>query len=655
MAKKDVLLKSRLKSGERLLHEEKFAEAKLVFEKILTSNRQNAQVLATLGAITGRLGLLDESVQYSQKALNLGMRDPGILSNIGNGLVQLGRPEEAVTYLEEALSINPGEVLAYVNITQACTRLGRHEEAQEYYDKAMNLSLENEVLYNNYAQFCQSQGLPEKAIEHYNKSINIKPNYQSAISNRAKLYFQLGDFNNAIKDYSRLKDLNSDSASAYVGLGDSYNAMGYIRDGIQNFLQAEKLGDDSIELQIRIATALNNIGNTAESEKHYRNALDINPDHADAIAGLSFLCMKKGEHDEAWDLIEDSFSRRRVTAVMLMVLAYLCKRHDCCVEVQELIEEALASIDLAVQERITLLFSVAKLYDESADYDTAFSRYQQANELKDAEFDADSTKAHFDKLTGFFTKEELSRIPRAANHSELPVFIVGMPRSGTSLTEQILSSHSQIGGAGELRDIKDFADPLGYGLDGTPPTYDLSVNKINSMSEEYLDTLTRSFPDAKRIIDKAPLNALHLGLISLLFPGARIIHCVRNPIDTCLSCYFQDFVGNYRFAYSLEYLANFYGMYRKLVEHWQATLDISIFELRYEDLVAEPEATTRDLVKFCGLEWEENCLHFYKTKREVHTASFAQVREPLYTKSVARYKNYEKHLGILLDNIAEKS
>ena len=246
----------------------------------------------------------------------------------------------------------------------------------------------------------------------------------------------------------------------------------------------------------------------------------------------------------------------------------------------------------------------------------------------------------------------MARLPRARVHSDRPVFIVGMVRSGTTLVEQILSSHPDVYGAGELPDITEITRAL-PGFLGTGDRYPECLPKLTPeaadvMARRYLDRLTQIAPKARRVTDKLPGNFMYLGLIEFLFPGARIIHCMRDPVDTCLSAYFQDFSNNHPYAYDLSNLGAFYRGYLKLMAHWRKVIHLPLLEIKYEDLISDQERVTRSLVEFCGLEWDNRCLQFHETKRFVGTASHDQVNRPLYRESIQRWKNYERHLEPLL-------
>ena len=257
----------------------------------------------------------------------------------------------------------------------------------------------------------------------------------------------------------------------------------------------------------------------------------------------------------------------------------------------------------------------------------------------------------FDKIIEFFCEEKLSALPRSDNQSQTPVFIVGMPRSGTTLVEQILDSHSQVFGAGELTltENTDVALCTRTGQRKNYPLYlsDTTQQMLNDAANRHLEKLKALAPDAARVLDKMPHNFRYLGLIELLFPRARVIQCARDPLDTCLSIYSHDFNGMHGYSTDLAWLGQYFLEYQALMDHWIQVLTIPILVVNYEDIVVDQERMTRKLVEFCGLPWEEQCLHFYRNKRSVNTFSYDQVRRPIYNKSVARWRHYEGYLGPL--------
>jgi tetratricopeptide (TPR) repeat protein len=333
--------------------------------------------------------------------------------------------------------------------------------------------------------------------------------------------------------------------------------------------------------------------------------------------------------------------------------ASLGNRDDAIV----LLEKSLTQSDLTQRERQQIHSVLGKLYDKSGAFDKAFENYRKSNALKQGLFDLQNHIRFIDKLISVHSKEFMASASRADTSTDLPVFIVGMPRSGTSLVEQILASHPAVFGAGELDDIRQISVALPSLLGVSSPYPEClernNPHSLNKMVDRYVDRLREFSNNAAHITDKMPLNYLYLGLIDLLFPSARVIHIVRNPLDTCLSCYFQEFTTTNSYAYDLESLGAYYKQYERIMEHWKNVLKIRMLEVKYEELVDDQENISRQIIDFCGLDWDDRVLRFYETKRSVATPSFDQVRQPMYRNSIERWKNYERHLGPLIATIRD--
>jgi tetratricopeptide (TPR) repeat protein len=322
----------------------------------------------------------------------------------------------------------------------------------------------------------------------------------------------------------------------------------------------------------------------------------------------------------------------------------------------EVVRAAIEDIQDGDQSKVGPMFVLAKLLEKSKCYNEAFEAYTHANKLKYMPHSAPSRSRDIQSMLGAWSQQRVDGLPRVQVASEQPVFIVGMPRSGTSLVEQILAALDGLAGAGELdsvpQAVRGVMSPLGIGTTDllTAPQI-LTQGVVESLSHKVLEEMRGAAPasaDASRITDKNPLNVFHLGLIAAMFPGARVIHCVRDPIDTCLSCYFQNFGSALSFAYDLQNIGLYYNDYRRTIAHWKNVLDLQIYDVVYEELVADPEPNMRALVDFVGLEWDERCLEFHKTDRVTVTASNDQVRRPMYQSSVKKWERYASRLAPLL-------
>jgi len=303
-----------------------------------------------------------------------------------------------------------------------------------------------------------------------------------------------------------------------------------------------------------------------------------------------------------------------------------------------------------VEGRSRLGFALGKAYEDLADDQKAFSFITEANRLKRSTYTYSTSDdaAFFSRIAASFDASLFTGLAHAGCVDERSVFIVGMPRSGTSLVEQILSSHPQVFGAGELTDLGRVIETLCQDRGGYPAAVSrLQPGDLAVSGQAYVDQVRERAPDARRIIDKMPQNFLYVGMIRLLLPNARVIHCQREPMDTCFSIFKHGFLNLHSYAYDQQELGSYYWLYQQLMAHWRDVLPGFMYELNYEALVANQELETHRLLEYCGLSWDDACLSFHKTERVVRTASTTQVRRPIYTDSVKRWKRFEEGLAPL--------
>ncbi len=407
------------------------------------------------------------------------------------------------------------------------------------------------------------------------------------------------------------------------------------------------------EAYYNIGTIYLSQGRFAESLEAFRQAQQIEPDNPRLIAAEAGVYEKQGDLEAAYARIKPLLDAGVESPDIAMVLSPLCQRMDCREQAIALLEKLVARRDVVenYDAIVPLNFELARLLDAAGDYDRAFRHFKQGNDLSRAVFDPDRHAGFVDEIMATFTRDFMRNAPRARLAADHLIFIVGMPRSGTTLIEQILASHPQVYGCGELPDVGRLANSLPV-AEGASRPYPRGVILLDEaactgLAQRYLQRVEDLSGGANRVTDKMPQNFQLLGLIAMLFPGAKVIHSLRDPMDTCLSCYFQNFrfqdtiLG---FSADLGHLGQYYKQYQRLMAHWRATLDIPLLDVGYEELVAEQEAVTRRMLEFCGLPWDEQCLKFYKSKRATTTASYNQVRQPVYRKSVQRWKHYESYL-----------
>jgi tetratricopeptide (TPR) repeat protein len=439
-----------------------------------------------------------------------------------------------------------------------------------------------------------------------------------SLSKQGIQFLNAGDLSRAQQCFAEAVKANPSNAHFWNLLGITTARQGDYNSALEMMKKALSLNDNSAEIHHNVGPMYRVLGDFESAEKHYRRSVELKPDYAEAYFNL--VSVKRFKSDDP---------------------------------VIPVIEQMLAEGKLKEDEQCFLRFAAGKIFNDVGRYDDAFENYRRGNDLRGLEFDTAKHIAWIDRIIASFSKELLERRKEDGNSAASPIFIVGMPRSGTTLLEQILSSHPDVEGAGELRDLTSIAGTISqHHPDKTEfPAYIDTVPSqiIAGFGDAYAKRVGGLFPNAKQIVDKMPHNFQFMGLISLMLPNAKIIHAKRNPLDTCLSCYFQRFRSSQEFSYKLEHLGLYFQQYERLMQHWTDVLPIPYYTAEYEELVENPESKVRELLEFCGLEWHDNCLDFHQTKRPVTTASNHQVRQPVYKTSVDRWRRYENHIQPLMD------
>lgn len=434
---------------------------------------------------------------------------------------------------------------------------------------------------------------------------------------------------------------------------------GNLQDAEAACRRALSISSASGELHRTLGRIVHDQHRVDEAVAHFEEAVRLNPTNPD---GLTDLALSLGEQGRMSEALAAAGRALEIAPNHLGALYHLTQMKAFSAGDPDLLAlEKLAGEENAVSEESThfLYFALAKAYEDVGDYDRAFTYLEQANTLrrKQVKYNVEEDIRVMDETAQVFTDALLSSLGSVGSESELPILIVGMPRSGTTLVEQILASHPAVHGAGELELLRQLAVAVGVlneeGAVFPAGALHLGADDFRRLGEGYVGRLQALAPDATRITDKLPFNFLYLGMARLMLPRASIIHCVRDPIDTCLSCYKSNF-ATVPVSFDLEDLGRYYRAYEKLMAHWSRTLPPgSILEVNYERLVDDVEQGARQIISHCGLEWDDRCLDFHSTKRVVQTWSFAQVRRPIYRNAIGRWRRYENHLGPLVAGLSQ--
>ena len=486
-----------------------------------------------------------------------------------------------------------------------------------------------------------------EAISLYEEIVRLDPDSPQARYDLGVACLRVGRLAEAVASLERAVELNPGFDSALSCLASAFLRQGCESEALLAYRRLSRTADDPLARRHFSAVALGMEGKHEEAEQELRRLIDLAPELAQSRVLLGELLSERGEFEEAARHLTEAIEAFPPAFEHLTAVKRMTESDRPLLERMRVLAEG-PSRDVTL--RVRLQFALGKAFDDLGDYAEAMRQYDSANRLKamSARLDRSALAAKYDNVISRFTAETLERarrsLPRPANTGDdLPVFIVGMPRSGTTLIEQILSSHPAVAAGGELT---FWVDQLrGWGASGMSS---LTAGALNKAAEDYRAELRKIGPKALRVTDKRLWNFELLWLIRLALPDARIIHCRRHPVDTCLSIFFANFSAREDYAWDRGDLAFFYRQYERLMDHWRGALPAGRFtEVQYETLIADREAETRRLVAFCGLDWDDACLKPERNGRVVKTASLWQARQPVYQTSVERWRRYEPWLGEL--------
>ncbi|MFI4868008.1 MAG: sulfotransferase [Steroidobacterales bacterium] len=492
-----------------------------------------------------------------------------------------------------------------------------------------------------------ARGAYDEAVTHYQELVRLVPARADLLNQLGAVLCKRGRYKEAEEYFRKAIGRKPKCAEALGNLGAVQLWRGQFAEAEKSLRRALKLEPDNVDQRSNLGLTLIYPGRLGDATAQFQKVLKLAPRHASALHGMGLVAGLEGRFDDAAAMFQRAL---KVAPKMPHAWAALISLRKAKSSDRSWLERAqeIAASGIAPLEEAGLRFAIGKYFDDVEQFERAFRSYQRANQLLKTvaeDYDPGARTRLVDDLIRVYTRQTIASAKAGASASMKPVFVVGMPRSGTSLAEQIIASHPAAAGAGELQFWHDAVrryetvirrEPLGEAI-------------RKELSEGYLRALTGHGVDAVRVVDKAPVNADYLGVIHSVFPNARIIYLRRDPIDTCLSCYFQQFSPSLTFTMDLHDLAHYYRQHQRLMAHWRATLaPDAILEVPYAGLIADQEGWSRKLLEFIGLDWDQRCLDFHRTERSVVTASFWQVRQKIYADSVQRWRNYRKFIGPLL-------
>jgi tetratricopeptide (TPR) repeat protein len=568
-----------------------------------------------------------------------------------------GKLDEAVAHYRRALDLKPDYADAHNNMGNALREQGRLNEAIACFRRALDLKPDYPDAHNNMGTALRKQGRLNEAVACYRQALVLKPDFAEAQNNLGNALKDQGKLDEAVTCYRQALVLKPDYPEAHNNLGAALMAQGKLDEAVTCYRQALVLKPDYPEAHNNLGAALMAQGKRDEAVACYRQALVLRPVFAEAHNNMGNVLRSLGRLNEARDYFGKAIRLAPKNPVFYFSLAaskQFAAGDPHLAAMQELAQDIGR---LNAEQQIYLHFGLGKALADVKQHEQAFHYLLQGNALKRQQiaYDEAATLEFFQRIQTVFTPELMRSKQGPGNPSTVPVFILGMPRSGTTLVEQILASHPKIFGAGERDDFKKAVIRLSDRKRVSFPELVSTVSDedLRQLGTSYLDVIRATAPEALRITDKMLLNFHYIGLIHLALPHARIIHTRRDPIDTCLSCFSTLFTANQPFSYDLAELGRYYRAYEALMQHWRNVLPNGVMlEVQYEQVVDDLEGQARRLVAHCGLDWDDACLAFHKTQRPVWTASVTQVRQPIYKSAVGRWRVYERFLGPLTKALA---
>lgn len=626
---------AKLESLREVLHQAielqqrgKLKAAERKYRNILKTAPNHTDALQFLAVLLQESGKADAALHFMQKALNIAPDNPVLNSNQAEIYRLQGNFDATEFYANKALELNPELIDPLVILGSVHQSRENYAKAADFYCKALSLTPNDITVRNELGNVYSAQERFREAVEQYQFALDKNDQFHDCRINLADTLIALGETELAIAHYQRLLQQQPNNVPLLLKLARSMLSIQSL-DVLSILYKALRLEKNNAEIHFWLGIYEQTMGAFEQAGDHFKKAISLNPGYYDPWYRLS---LNKGfiPTDHQLSMLKTTFDQ-------------------------------LQSDDANNPDLITLGFSLGRFYEQNNDFDSAFKYYQVGNRIKSAQqpFDKHRHDEQVDNIIKTFDAEFFDQRRGWGNQTTLPVFIVGMPRSGTTLVEQIISSHPSVHGGGELQLMLKLVADLKPDDDNAAASHAQRIaifkqSEVTNLSDRYLQKLQAFNPQAQYISDKLPGNYFRLGVIFLLFPNATIIHCQRDAMDTCWSCYQQNFESGLRFTNDLENLGYAFQGYQRLMQHWQQIKPGRMMDIKYETLLQNPEPESRRLLEHCGLDWLPEVLKFHQQQRPVSTASLWQVRQPLYQSSIGRWKAYEEFLQPLKSQLGIK-
>lgn len=601
-----------------------------------------------------RAGDVTRAERLCRRGLERNPRDGNLHSLLGAALMKRGKPDAAESHLRRTIELLPGAAGGYEGLGEALLQQGKLEEALHVLEAARGLEPARVSVLTRMGDVLTQLGRHDAAMRVYRDLVSGHPNEVGALQRLGGAAFRSRLYPEAEAVFMRVVALTPGLYQGWMDLGLVQLQQDKLARAEQSFREAARADPQRAEPHAALGTVLTVAGRHDDAIAQYELALSLDGTNAEALAGLGHVLKTIGERTRSIAAYRRCIEQHPEDGEAYWALANMKTFQFDDREIAAM-REQLAGNRLATGQRTSMLFALAYALECRAEFDAAFDLYRRGNESHRRRFSYDTrqTALACDELIRVFSAGFLRARAGHGDPDGSPIFIVGLPRSGSTLIEQILASHSEVEGTHELSELNQVARSTAHGrTDGTgyPATVpDLSDEQLRRLGGAYLER-TRAFrTGAPRFTDKMPNNFRHVGLLALILPNASIINARRHPLDTCMSCYKQLFAHGQSFSYDLRELGEYYLLYERLMDHWHEVLPGRVLDVQYETLIQDLEAQSRRLLDHCGLAWEDGCLRFHDNRRAVRSASSEQVRQPIYASGMHRWRNYASHLGPLID------
>jgi len=608
----------------RFVDEGLLDQAEQFCREVIETESENINMLGIFGAILLKLRKNNEAEKYLKRTIDLAPTFAKPHEDLGTLYLSENKPDRAATYFEKSARLDPGHVSALFGLANAQLQMDKRQEAEDTCDAILEKEPDNPEALRLLAQIATVD-------KRYVIAEGLLLKIARSTPEQSAAYLDLGHF---LVDRSRL----SEATDA--------------------FHKAIEINPSDYSNHLALGNSLSILGLTVESLAAFEKCLELEPREPSALLGRGHLLRIQGRRDEAIASYKKCAELRPDFGAAFWCLASL-KGHRFSDEDVSEMQRRIESGGLDPVSETNFRFALARAYEDRGDFDDAWQQYRRGNDEKRARVQYDPVKVEtkHDRLIEVFTAGLLQEKISRETVSPTPIFILGVPRSGSTLIEQILASHSMVEGAGELPQIVMMSAALGKTRSDNLAYPELlrhmHPEELASLGKTYLDqTAPHRHADLPYFTDKMPANFSHAGFIRLILPNAKIIDARRNPLDTCVGNYRQLFAQGKKQSYDLQELGEYCLQYRRMMDHWDEVLPGCILKVNYEDVVDDLESQVRRILEYCDLPWEDACLRYYDSDRSVNTASAEQVREPIYKDAVGYWKNYESHLDELLEVLA---